>query len=156
MFEDVVCVDLSGAPYGRLIYTNITSSELSVGPSLGRLEIMDEGLIMLLPHFFRVLSWDYVPPICWCLLGLRWARCEVERKGNFKRTNMDSSLSLIFPSSSSFSFSYSFSSLPCLIIFLTFSDSSLGLFLFSFWPFLILLLVFFDCKQPSMFIWIFL
>ena len=56
VFEDVVCVDPSNAPYGRPIYANITSSKLFVGPCLGQPEVMDEGPDYDAAHFFRVLS----------------------------------------------------------------------------------------------------
>ena len=44
MFEDDVCVDLSGVLYGRPNYANITLSKLFVGPCIDLLEVMDKGL----------------------------------------------------------------------------------------------------------------
>ena len=43
MFEDDVCVDLSGVLDGRPNYTNITFSELFVGPCVDQSEVMDKG-----------------------------------------------------------------------------------------------------------------
>ena len=53
VFEDDVCVDLSGVLDGRPNYANITFSELFIGPCIDRSEVMDKGrgLIMLLPSF---------------------------------------------------------------------------------------------------------
>ena len=43
MFEDDVCVDLSGVLDGRCNYANITFSRLFVGPCVDRPEVMDKG-----------------------------------------------------------------------------------------------------------------
>ena len=55
MFEDDVCVDLSGVLYGRPNYANITFLGLFVGPCIDRLEIMDKGpdySIAILSEFY--------------------------------------------------------------------------------------------------------
>ena len=44
MFEDNVCVDLSGVPYGKFNYTNVPFSGLFARPCVDRLEVMDEEL----------------------------------------------------------------------------------------------------------------
>ena len=43
VFEGVACVDPSNASNGRPTYTNITFSELFVGPCVDRTEVMDKG-----------------------------------------------------------------------------------------------------------------
>ena len=97
--------------------------------------------------FFQSSVMGLRAPLGWRLLGLRWPRREAERKGNFKRVNADSVLSLIFPSSSSSSYSSS-------SIISAFSDSPFGLFfLLFFWPFLIVSslvhLLGYSCKGSS-------
>ena len=72
---------------------------------------------MLLP-FFQSSVLGLGAPLRWCLLGLRQPRCKAERKGDFKRDNANSSLSLLFSSSSSSSF---LSSLPFFILLFLFS-----------------------------------
>ena len=55
VFENNVCVDLSGVLDGRLNYANITFSKLFVGPYVDRPEVMDKGLdyaIALLSEFW--------------------------------------------------------------------------------------------------------
>ena len=115
VFEDGVCVDPSNVLNGRPNYANITFSELFAGPSVDRPEVMDEG-----PDYATALLSKFCtgarcppcvgarcpppPPPCWRLLGLRQLRCKVERKGDFRRDNAYSSLSLFPPSSSSSSF----------------------------------------------------
>ena len=89
VFEDDVCVDPSGVPNERPNYANITFLELFAGPCIYRLKVMDEGPDFSTAHFFRVLCWGYLPPLCWRLLGLRRPRSQVERKENFKQDNAD-------------------------------------------------------------------
>ena len=43
VFEDDVCVDLSGVLDGRPNYANITFSEIFAGPCVDRPEVMDKG-----------------------------------------------------------------------------------------------------------------
>ena len=43
MFEDNVCVDLSGVLYGKPNYANVPFSELLVRPCIDRLKVMAEG-----------------------------------------------------------------------------------------------------------------
>ena len=47
-----------------------------------------------------------MPPLHWCFLGLRQPWRKVERKGDFKQANIDSSFSLISLSSTSSSSSF--------------------------------------------------
>ena len=63
VFEDNVCVDLSGVLDGRPNYTYITFSELFVGPCVDRLEVMDKGpdyATSLLSKFCAEVRW---PPV---------------------------------------------------------------------------------------------
>ena len=98
MFEDDDCVDPSGVLDGRPNYANVIFSELFVRFCVDQPEVMDEG-----PDYATALLSELCARAR-CLLGLRQPRCKSERKGDFKRDNVDSSVYLIFPSSSSSSF----------------------------------------------------
>ena len=79
MFEDNVCVDLSGILDGKHNYAKLPFSKLFVGPCVDRLEVMVEGL----DHVTALLSEFYASascPLCWCPLELQWSRYRVERR----------------------------------------------------------------------------
>ena len=103
VFEDDVCADLSGVLDRKPNYANAPFSGLFVGPCMDRSEVMDEGLIMLLP-FFQSSVIVVGAPLSWRLPGLQRSRCKVVRRGDFDHNISDSSFSLIFSSSFSSSF----------------------------------------------------
>ena len=95
VFEDNVSVDPSGVLDGRPNYADIIFSELFVGSCVDRPEVMDEG-----PDYATALLSEFCTRARF-LIGLWQPRCKAERKGDFKQDGVDSSVSLIFPSSSS-------------------------------------------------------
>ena len=65
VFENNVCVNLSGVLDGRPNYAEITFSGLFVGPCIYRLEVMDE-----VPDYATALLSEFYARVK-CLLGLR-------------------------------------------------------------------------------------
>ena len=97
MFEDEVCVGLSGILNGRPNYANITFSWLFARPCVDRPEVMDKRL----DYATALLSEFCVGAKCPLVLapfrGAR-SRCMAKRRRTFKKSVSDSSFSSTFSS----------------------------------------------------------
>ena len=77
MFEDDICVDLSSILDGKPNYANVPLSELFA--SVGLPEVLDGGLIMLLP-FFRSSLLRLGAPLSWHPPESQRSRCTAKTR----------------------------------------------------------------------------
>ena len=124
VFEDDLCVDLSGASYGRPTFANITFSELFVGPCVDSSEVMDEGPDYAATPFFQ----SFVLGLCAPCVGAFWG-CD-NRGEKLRGKEISSGLMHIL-------FCLSFSPLPLPFLFTSSISSFFFILAFSDSPFLI-------------------
>ena len=79
MFEDDICVNLSSVLDGKPNYANVPLSELFARPCVSLPEVLDGGLIMLLP-FFRSSLLRLGAPLSWHPPESQRSRCTAKTR----------------------------------------------------------------------------